>query len=101
MSRQADLAMELRETKRRDALVKALDYGIVGALESQGVELLGLSLKYDAFNCLLTVRADVGGIRSVCFIGSDSIMNCFLKLESEAARHTLKWKEDRYHSSAT
>lgn len=101
MTRQADLKQEVRDTKRRDELIKALDYGIVGALESKGVELLGLSLKYDAFNCLLTVRADLGGVRSVCFIGSDSIINAFLKLASEASRDELTWKVDRYHTSGS
>lgn len=101
MSRQLDLQHEVRETKRRDELVKALDFGIVGALENQGVELLGLSLKHDAFNCLLTVRADVGGVRSVCFIGSDCIINAFLKLQADASRGALKWKEDLYYVSGT
>lgn len=96
-----DIDREVREGKRRDELVKALDFGIVGALESKGVELLGMSLKYDAFNCLLTVRADLGGVRSVCFIGSDSIINAFLKLQSEASRDELKWKADQYHTSGT
>lgn len=101
MSRQLDLKKELRESKRRDALVRALDFGIVGALQAQGIELLGLSLKYDAFNCLLTIRADCSGCRSVSFVGSDSIINCFLKAESDALRGALKWKEDSFHKSGS
>lgn len=99
MTRQLDAKAEGKERKRRNTLVKALEYGIVDALEGEGVELLGLSLKYDAYNCLLTVRADRGGVRSVCFIGSDSVVNAFLKLYSDASRDALKWKVDQYHGS--
>lgn len=99
MSRQLDIKREAREAKRRDALVKALDFGIVGALENQGIELRGISIKHDAWNCLLTLRADVGGVRSVCFVGSDSIINCFLKTERDAAGRELRWKEDGFFKS--
>lgn len=97
MTRQFDVQQEVRETKRRDQLVKVLDFGLAGSLESQGIHLLGLSLKYDAFNCLLTIRAEIAGVRSVSFVGSDSISNCFLKAQSDASRGALKWKEDCYH----
>lgn len=99
MSRQLDTEVEQRETARREELVKALDFGIVGALQAQGIELLGFSFKYDAFNCLMTIKADIAGVRSVCFVGSDSIINCILKAQSEGRRATLRWREDRYHSS--
>lgn len=101
MSRQLDIKAEERETARRNQLVKVLEYGLVGSLESQGIELLGIAIKYDAFNCLLTLKADVGGVRSVAFVGSDTIINCFLKAGSEASRNTLKWREDRYYQKDT
>lgn len=97
MSRQLDIEVEARETARRDALVKALEFGIVGSLESQGIELLGIAIKYDAFNCLMTVKAFLGGKKQVAFVGSDSIMNCFLKLYSAARNDALKWRVDKYH----
>jgi hypothetical protein len=101
MSRQLDAESEDRYRKRIEALVRALEGGIPEALSDHGAELLGLSLKYDAHNCLLTVRADRAGLHSVCFIGSDSIINCFLKLQSEASRDSLRWKADQYHRSDT
>lgn len=101
MSRQLDVKKELREVKRRDQLVRVLDFALVGALQAQGIELLGLSLKYDAFNCLLTIRSSIAGVGSVCFVGSDSIINCFLKAESDATRGALKWKADKYQNSGT
>ncbi|MCK5292973.1 MAG: hypothetical protein KAR39_13265 [Thermoplasmata archaeon] len=99
MSRQLELEQEVRETAKRDALVKALEFGIVGSLQNQGIELRGIGIKHDAFNCLLTIRADVAGVRSVAFVGSDSIVNCILKADSEAARHALRWRPDQYHTS--
>lgn len=97
MTRQADVDSEARDQKRRDALYKALSFDIVGALDYHGAVLRGLSIKYDENNVLLTVRADRGGHASVCFIGSDSIVNCILKLASEASHNNLHWKDDRYH----
>lgn len=98
MSRQLDIKRELRETAKRDTLVKALEFGIVGALQSQGIELLGFAFKYDAFNCLMTIKADVGGVRSIAFTGSDTVINCILKAFSEASRNELHWRPDKYHT---
>lgn len=99
MSRQLDIKREQRETARRDALVRALEFGIVGALEIQGIHLVGLAIKYDAFNCLLTIKADVQGTRSVCFVGSDTMMNVLLKADAMAANDALVWRADQYHTS--
>lgn len=99
MSRQLDLEKEKRDTLRRTALVKALDFGIVGALESQGIELQGFAFKFDAFNCLMTIKAVIGGDHQVCFIGSDSMMNCILKAQVEASNNTLRWRPDKFKSS--
>lgn len=99
MSRQLDQKAEIREVARRDALVRALEFGIVGALQTQGIELCGLAIKYDVFNCLLTLKADVQGVRSVCFVGSDSLMNVLLKADSMASNEVLQWRPDQYHAS--
>lgn len=100
MTRQTDIQAEVRETNRRDALVKALEYGFVGALENQGIELLGISIKYDAFSCLMTIRAERAGKGTCCFVGSDSIINCFLKAESDALRGALNWGPDKFHKNS-
>lgn len=97
MSRQLDLKREERETAKRDALVKALDYSFQGALESQGIELRGWAIKYDAFNCLMSIRADIAGERMIAFVGSDTIINCILKADSGARRNDLSWRKDKYH----
>lgn len=96
MTRRLDLEKEKRDTFRRTALVKALEFGIVGALENQGIELLGFAFKFDAFNCLMTIKAVIGGDSQVCFIGSDTMMNCILKAQVEASNNTLRWRADKY-----
>lgn len=98
MTRQLEQETELREAAKRVALVRALDFGIVGALQAQGIELLGWAIKYDAFNCLLTIKAEIAGDRKVAFVGSDTIINCILKTESEALRGGLQWRADKYHT---
>lgn len=99
MTRQNDIEVEERETARRNQLVKVLEYGLVGALESQGIELVGFTFKYDAFNSLMTIRARFGENRRVAFVGSDSVINCFLKAHADARNDRLHWKKDKYHAS--
>ena len=96
MSRQLELDKEVRVAKKNQAIVNALEYGLPGALETQGIQLLGIAIKYDAYNCLMTIKADVGNTRSVCFVGSDSIANCFLKAVSDARNDALHWRPDKY-----
>lgn len=98
MTRQLEVEKEKREAARRDALIMSLEFGIVGALENQGIELLGLAFKFDAFNCLMTIKAVIGSDRQVCFIGSDSMINCILKAQTEASHNTLAWRADKYYN---
>ncbi len=97
MSRQLDQERETREVKKRDALFRALEFSLVGALEFNGVELIGFSLKYEAFDCRMVVKAVVAGVNSVCFLNSDTLTNCILKADSGASRGSLNWKVDKYH----
>lgn len=97
MSSEMDLKHELKATKRRDALVRALEFGIIGALEFNGIELQSMSIKPGDFDCLIVVKAIVAGKRVVAFISSDSMVNALLKLAHTAQQGTLRWKPDRYH----
>lgn len=97
MSRQLDQIRETRETKRRDALVRALEFELPGSLENQGITLLGFALKYDAYECLMTIKADVGGVRHVAFIGAASPIDCILRAVQTAQNDRLRWREDKYN----
>lgn len=96
MSRQLDVVREDRETKRRDLLVKALEFDLAGTLEMQGVQLQGFAVKWDAYECLMTLKADIGGTRHVAFIGSDCVMNAILKSVTAAKNDRLRWRVDIY-----
>lgn len=96
MSRHTEVRVEEAATRKNAALAKALDHGISGGLEVQGVHLLGMSVRHSAMDCLVTLRADIGGVRHVAFIGSDTVINCFLKCQADIARDALHWRVDKY-----
>ena len=99
MSRQLDQKGEEREAERRKALVRALEFGLVDALNDHSILLLGFSFKYDLFNCLMTIKAVVENVTSVAFIGSDTVINCIVKADREAHQGRLYWRPDKYHQS--
>lgn len=96
MSRQLEIKQEERETKRRDAIFKALEYGIVGALEGQGATLRGFSIRYDTFTSQLTLRVDFEGKWFVAHISSDTMANCILATARNAHHGRLNWVRDKY-----
>lgn len=98
MTRQLEQKKEQKEAARRDQIVKVLEYGLAGALENQGIQLVGVAIRYDAWDCLMTIKVEVGNRIEVCFVGSDSMMNCFLKAYSEARNGRLKWRPCKYHA---
>jgi len=97
MSRQLDVIAEERETKRRDQLIKAIDYSLAGALEFHGMELLGFAMKYDEYQCTLTLKVIRKRHWCVAFITSDTMMNCILAADAAARRGSLSWDIDKYH----
>jgi hypothetical protein len=99
MSRQLEQARELRETKRRDALVRALEFALDGALQAQGIQLLGFAAKWDAWECLITLKSEVDGTRYVAFVGAGNIIDAILKATDAAQYDRLRWKEDKYKRS--
>lgn len=101
MTRQLDVQREERETKRRDTLVRALEFGIVGALANQGWTTRGFGIKLNELDCLLTIRVERDGAWYRSFVGSDTIMNCFIKAERQALGNTLSWGKDKYQARQT
>lgn len=96
MSRQLEQIVEERTARRNLALIRALEFELVGTLKTKGIDLLGFSLKIDPFECLMTLRANVDGGRQVAFIGSDGIPNTIIKAVIAAKRDQLVWREDKY-----
>lgn len=101
MSRQLEALAETKEAARQVAAVKALEFELAGAVEHLGGTFLGVALKYDTFESLLTYKAEFEGKRMVAFVGSDTMMNCVIKAASMAKNNRLRWKKDRYAVSGT
>lgn len=99
MTRQTDVLQEERETKRRIALVKALEFELAGAVQIMGGSFRGVAIKYEEHECLLTYKSDFEGKRMVAFVGSDTMMNCIIKATNMAKNNRLRWKIDRYAPS--
>ncbi len=98
MSRTQELQREVKEEKRRVSLVKALEFELVGTLETQGIQMVGFAVKFDAWECLMTLKAEIGGKRQVAFVGADSVISCILKAVQAAQYDKLKWRVDVYTS---
>ena len=96
MSRQEDHKAEDREQARRLALIKALEFELVENVQNLGAVLQGFAIKYDEVSCLMTLKADFEERRHVCFIYSDSMMNCVVSATRAAARNKLSWSPDKY-----
>ena len=101
MSRQLEQLQEERETKRRDAVIRGLEFELPGALEMQGITMLGFAVKFDAYECLMTIKADVGGVRKVSFVGGGSVVDCILKAVQAAKGERLRWRVDVYKPNQT
>lgn len=99
MSRQLEQKQEEKTSARRDAVIRSLEYGFAGALESQGIELVGFAIKYAPHNCLMTIKGEFQSKRHVAFVGAESIIGCILKAQWEASHSRLSWRLDQYHSS--
>lgn len=96
MTRQLEQLQEIRQEKRRDALIRALEFELPGTFEHQGITLIGFAMKYDAYECLMTIKVDIGGTRKVAFVGAGTPIDCILKAVQAAGAERLRWKTDQY-----
>lgn len=101
MTRQLEVKQEERETKRRTALTRALDFGLVGALGVQGWAVRGFGLKYGELECILSIRVERDGKWFVSFVSADSLADCFIRADRLASGNLLRWKPDRYQKNQT
>lgn len=96
MTRQLDADQEDRQKKRDDALVRALEFGMVRTLSRADCTLLGFSAKFDQYQCLITLRAVVDTLCQVSFVSADTLPSAILKCVTMAENDTLKWKVDKW-----
>lgn len=96
MTSQADLKREERATRRRKALENALDYGLPGSIEAQGLVFMGFTVRWDSEDTLIVLKAIAGNEARVAFVGSDTLANCLLKCVRDAQNDRLRWQPDKY-----
>lgn len=96
MSRQLDQVREERERKRELALIRALEYELPDILDGQGIILRGFSVIWQEPNCLLTLRAVIGGKKMVSHMGGISVIDSILNAVSAAKSERLRWKADKW-----
>lgn len=99
MTRQFDVEVEERESRRQLALLKALEFELVGAIEVMGGTMRGFAIKYNEWESLLTYKAVFEGRAMVAFVGADTPMNCIVKAAAMAKNNSLRWKDDIYAPS--
>ena len=96
MTRHLDAVTEERQARKHHAVVRALEFELVGVIASKGGELLGFSVRIAEWETLMTLRAVIDGERQVAFVGSDDLVNCILKAVRAAQRDKLAWQADKY-----
>lgn len=96
MSRQLELVAEQRTATKHKALIKALEYELVGVLGNAGATLTGFSVKIDEWQCLLTLRAILNDQNVYAHVGGDTVISCILKAVRAAQYDKLRWKEDKF-----
>ncbi len=96
----ANTARELVDAETRERrsvrLQRILSGGLDGAVRRMGGELVGLSIKTENGDCLITLRLAMPAGRMVAFVGGFDMAECFLKAYREANSDKLKLKPDRY-----
>lgn len=99
MSNEEYAEIQGRSLKRDQRVAEALDYKLYETLQIYGIEMLGIAFKHGPSDCLMTLKAYVGGTFSVCFIGSESMASAILKAVNDAENDRLTWRPDKYHKS--
>lgn len=96
MTRHLDVQLEQADARRHNAIVKAVEYELPGALGMSGVELRGFSVRLGEWETLVTLRGIVDGVPSVAFVGADNLGSALLKCVREGRRGKLRWRVDQY-----
>ena len=96
MSRQLEQVREQKQQRRDNAVLLALDGGLVESVGRAGGDLQGLAISLRGGDCLITVKATLAGKEQIAFVGAEDLIGCILKVVREARGDRLRWREDRY-----
>lgn len=96
MDEQMTLLGEKRKLANQDAVYRAVDFELEGAVAHAGAVLTGFSVKLGDGEVLITLRASLAGRPQIAFVGSGDLPGCLLKVVREAMSDRLRWKDDQY-----
>lgn len=96
MTRQLELEREVAQERKDQAATNAINYGLAGAVQAIGGELLGFSAKMQPEDVLLTLRAEFDGGRMIAFAGGYDLPSALIKAVNEVRANRVKWREDEY-----
>jgi hypothetical protein len=91
-----DRIYDERATKRRGAILKAIEYELEEAVSRAGAELHGFAVNLRPGEALLVLKVTLAGRRQVAFIGAETAGDALVKAVREARRDRLRWREDKY-----
>jgi hypothetical protein len=91
-----DKVMEARMAREREATLLAVYGGLESGVERAGGELIGISVRIQAMDCLLTLRAVFPAGAMVGFVGGEDLAAVMRKAAGEAARDQVRWQEDKW-----
>ena len=83
------------EREREDALLSIYG-GLVDSVTQEGGELVGLSMKLEFGECLLTLRARFPAGYMIAFVGAEDIPGCLVKATRDSGKGRLAWRLDKY-----
>lgn len=96
MTRTLEAVQEIRARKLHDAVVRAIEFELVGAVAHNGGELTGFSVRLGEWETLVTLRATFPAGKMICFVGSETLAHTLLKCVREAQTDKLVWRADKF-----
>ena len=96
MSRQLEQKIELRRKRLDKQTLSAVNGGLEDAIGRAGGVLVGLSVKLDEYECLVTLRAVFPAGSQVAFVGGEDLGSALRKAVREGKADALGWREDKW-----
>lgn len=94
-----DIELDRRSKLEREASLLAVYGGLERGVEKAGGQLVGLSVKFNGFDCLLTLKAEFPAGMMVGFVGGEDLAQVLRKGASEAVRDNVKWRADKWREN--
>lgn len=91
-----DVELDRRMKLEKEASLLAVYGGLEKGVEHAGGVLVGLSVKFNGFDCLLTLKAEFPSGMMVGFVGGEDLAQVLRKAASETVRDGVKWREDKW-----